>query len=77
MKKLTIEWDILRNGEFPIDDVQNCGLSVTVEKISIFKRRIEMLSTTKEDITPELAFEIGCMVTTLCLSRVVPGNRLA
>jgi len=63
MKSFRIEWDTLRNGQFPTEQMESCGLSVSVTKLSVFKQEIELTSTTDEDITPYLAFEIGCLVT--------------
>ena len=68
MKSLKIEWDTLRNGQFPTEQMESCGLSVSATKLSVFKQEIELTSTTDEDITPYLAFEIGCLVTSYIFS---------
>jgi hypothetical protein len=52
MKSLKIEWDTLRNGQFPTEQMESCGLSVSATKLSVFKQEIELTSTTDEDITP-------------------------
>ena len=64
MKTMTIEWNSLyNNGEFPMEAVEKCGLSVNVEKITTFKQNITISSNTDEEISLELAFHIGCLVT--------------
>lgn len=59
---LVIEWDALRCGEFPIDVVTSCECSVTIESISVFRRKISITTNSGELITPEVAFHLGLLV---------------
>lgn len=62
MKNFIIEWDILRNGEFPIQLLENCGFSIATHKSSIFKMNVMISPKGDEDLSPALIFEIGLLV---------------
>lgn len=62
MKTFSIQWDNLRFPEFPTALVEKTGLVVTITKQSMFRSNIEISSPTEEEISLELAFEIGAMV---------------
>jgi riboflavin synthase alpha subunit len=61
MKTFSIKWDNLRFPSFPIELVEKTGLVVVITKESMFVSNVEISSPT-EDISLELAFEIGAMV---------------
>lgn len=70
MNSLTIEWDVLRNGDFPVEAVESCNLNVEIVKSSVFKESITLTSNTDELITPELAFYLGALVSSeVCVNR--------
>ena len=63
MKTLTIKWNCLRNGKFPVAAVENCNLNIDIIKTSVFEEQITIISNTDELITPELAFYLGYLVS--------------
>lgn len=65
MKSFIIEWNSLRNGEFPITEVQNCGLNVHIEKKKIFQESITISSPTDELIDTDTVFVLGMLVQSL------------
>jgi hypothetical protein len=62
MKTFSIKWDNLRFPEFPVELVEKTGLVVTKTKESMFVTKIDITSPTEEEISLELAFELGAMV---------------
>lgn len=65
MKSFTIDWNSLKNGEFPITEVQNCGLNVHIEKKKIFLQSITISSPSGEFIDTETVFVLGMLVQSL------------
>jgi len=62
MKTFSIKWDNLRFPEFPVELIEKTGLVVTQTKESMFVTKIDITSPTEEEISLELAFELGAMV---------------
>lgn len=71
MRHFTITWNKLSNGEFPSEVLIENKLAVSVEPVSIFKDKVTISSTTDEELTPELAFHIGSMVTSTVFTNMI------
>ena len=70
--KITVNWDRLRQGEFPTEELQKCDdkMQITIEKISAFKQKVTLETIiSDEEETNDVSYEIGSLIGTIVSNR--------
>lgn len=70
--KITIDWDRLRQGEFPEKELQECDdkMQITIERMSALKQKITLETTIpNEEETNNVSYEIGSLIGTIVSNR--------
>ena len=70
--KITIDWDRLRQGEFPEKELRECDdkMQITIGKVSVLKQKITLETTIPdEEETNDVSYEIGSLIATIVTNR--------
>ena len=72
--ELTIKWDRLRQGDFPIEEFKktDTNAEIIIEKVSNFKQKVTIKTLIEDDDNElEVAYEIGSYLHSITITRYV------
>ena len=69
MNTFTITHDRLREGEFPIQQLQEDGIHVIVKKLPKFKEEVTIILPDNEEDLLGLAYAVGTLVQSYVMTR--------
>ena len=70
--KITIDWDRIRQGEFPGKELKECDseMQITIERVSALKQKITLeTNIPDEEEINNVSYEIGSLIGTIVANR--------